>query len=215
MHIISCSSLRNLSPLSHPQANVQILSLQLLDIVDLDVQGRIPQVTLSNCRSIINVAGLALCRKISISDCTAITDVSALGHVQHLTLHYTPPGYIGNTSTKVLHGLEALSHVDDLTIICVNMANIDLRYLEGVQKIRIDRCNNVNMPLETLRLLNDREKTPLDIRDCHFATQNEKDIQALELSSGLTKKEIYFYFTKNRASRRTEIVSDVATAINT
>jgi hypothetical protein len=156
VNIASCSSLRDLSPLTHPQAKVEVLVLTELHIVDLDVQGRIPDVTLIKCNSIINVSGLASCRKVTINYCSSITNVSALAQVEELTLDYSPfyrhlwRTPIPAAMAKTFQGLESLGHVRDLKLAGINMGSLDLQCYKDIQKLHIHRCNNVNIPLETL-----------------------------------------------------------------
>ena len=206
--ITSCSSLLDLSPLTHPQANVQVLVLNDLDIVNVNVQGRIPDVTLNRCKKIINVTGLASCRKLTIQDCSAVVDVSALGLVEHLTLDF----YRLN-STKTFQGLAALGRVQRLVLKNIDMASLDLGSYVDVQKLTLHNCTNINMPLNTLNLLSsninmplndltllssDRGPTSFNINGCRFDDQSHADIHALKLSSELKEWQSRFYFNDNK-----------------
>jgi hypothetical protein len=198
---------------------VDVLILNNLNIVDLDVQGRIPDVTLIKCNSIINVTGLASCRKVTINYCSSITNVSALAQVEELTLEYSPVYRhlwrtpIPAAMAKTFQGLESLGHVRDLKLAGINMSSLDLQCYKDIQKLHIHRCNNVNIPLETLNLLKtERDLGSLEIRGCVFDTQCELDIQTLKLNSGLAKNES-FYFSDNLAKMPTEVTAaEVTTA---
>jgi len=192
--ITSCQSLLDLSPLTYPEANVQVLVLADLRIVDLNVQGRIPEVTLTRCNSIVNVTGLASCRKLTIEQCTAIVDVSALGLVEHLALEYSPYTF----TKKTFQGLAALGRVQDLALRGIDMASTDLNSYVDVKKLTIHNCTNVSMLLDTLNLLSaDREPKSFNINSCKFDAETNNNIQALKLNSELNDLQDQFYFRDN------------------
>ena len=192
--ISSCSSLLDLSALTNPQANVQVLILYDLRIVDLNVQGRIPDVTLNRCDSIVNITGLASCRNLTVKYCSAIVDVSALGLVEHLTLEYSPY----TTTKKAFQGLAALGRVQDLELQGIDMASLDLGSYVDVQKLTMYSCTNISMPLATLNLLSTaREPELFNITDCSFDAQSDADIHALKLKAGLKDWEKRFYYKDN------------------
>jgi hypothetical protein len=176
------------------EANIQVLFLSDLQIVDLNVQGRIPEVTLTRCNSIIVVTGLASCRKLTIEQCSKIVDVSALGLVEHLTLEYSPYAF----TKKTFQGLAALGRVQDLTLKGIDMASTDLDSYVDVQKLTILNCTNISMPLMTLNLLSaDREPKSFNINSCKFDAETQANIQACKISSNLSDLQDRFYFKDN------------------
>jgi len=193
IEISFCRALRDISALSLPEANVEVLTLRNLDIVAVDVRGRIPEVILESCNSVINVAGLSTCRTVTIRNCGGVRDVTALGHVQQLTLMFH--------GSHVFTGLQTLGQVKELHIEGVNMASTDLRCYADVQKLTIRNCSNVNISIDTLRLLQaDRDSKDLIVVGCAFDSQTSAAIKGLKASNELSDADEDFYSRKNSLS---------------
>jgi len=190
IEISSCGALRDISALLLPEANVEVLRLRDLDIVAVDVRGRIPEVILESCNAVIDVAGLSTCQTVTIRNCRGVRDVTALGHVQQLTLMFY--------GSHVFTGLETLGQVKELHIEGVNMASTDLRCYADVQKLTIRNCSNVNISIDTLRLLQaDRDSKDLIVVGCAFDSQTSTAIKGLKASNELSDADEDFYSRKN------------------
>ena len=145
---------------------------------------------LESCNAVIDVAGLSTCRTVTIRNCRGVRDVTALGHVQQLTLIFY--------GSHILTGLETLGQVKELHIEGVNMASTDLRCYADVQKLTIRKCSNVNISIDTLRLLQaDRDSKDLIVVGCAFDSQTSTAIKGLKASNGLSDADEDFYSRKN------------------
>jgi hypothetical protein len=157
---------------------------------------------------------LALCRKVDISHCTGINNVTALGQVQNLTISFYNSYNINSShDKKILQGLEALSHVTSLFLRGVDMAGLDIRCYVNVQKLTLDSCAKICAPLETFKILTTARDSMLSFKviDSFFEDQTEKQIQNLFLNGSLDEEEEKFYFRLNKMSRtpKSVEVSDI------
>jgi hypothetical protein len=91
--------------------------------------------------------------------------------------------------------------VKELSLEGVNMASIDLRCYADVQKLTIRRCSNVNLPIDSLRLLRaNRDSKNLVVAFCIFDTQTTEAINALKLSKDLNGDDEAIYFRTNKVA---------------